>query len=108
MVLYNKDQFPAHYRNGVFIAFHGSWDRAPYPQGGYNVILQPLDGDHASSECEIFADGFAGAVKSPDQAEHRPSGLAWDQMVHSMFRTMCEDGFIELCIAEVRSSIPRM
>jgi mono/diheme cytochrome c family protein len=76
MVLYNKDQFPAHYRNGVFIAFHGSWDRAPYPQGGYNVILQPLDGDHASSECEIFADGFAGAVKSPDQAEHRPSGLA--------------------------------
>jgi glucose/arabinose dehydrogenase/mono/diheme cytochrome c family protein len=76
MVLYNKDQFPAHYRNGVFIAFHGSWDRAPYPQGGYNVIFQPLDGDHASGNCEVFADGFAGAVKSPDQAEHRPSGLA--------------------------------
>lgn len=76
MVLYDKEQFPAHYRNGVFIAFHGSWDRAPYPQGGYNVIFQPLDGDRASGECEIFSDGFAGAVKSPDQAEHRPSGLA--------------------------------
>jgi len=29
MVLYDKDQFPAHYRNGVFIAFHGSWKPGP-------------------------------------------------------------------------------
>ena len=76
MVGYDKEQFPEHYRSGVFIAFHGSWDRAPYAQGGYNVVFQPLDGDRASGECEIFADGFAGAVKSPAQAEHRPSGLA--------------------------------
>jgi glucose/arabinose dehydrogenase/mono/diheme cytochrome c family protein len=76
MALYDKQQFPAHYRHGVFIAFHGSWDRAPYPQGGYNVVFQALAGDHASGRCEIFADGFAGAVKSPGQAEHRPSGLA--------------------------------
>jgi len=76
MVLYDKKQFPARYRNGVFIAFHGSWNRAPYPQGGYNVIFQQLDGDRASGQCEIFADGFAGAVKSPAKAEHRPSGLA--------------------------------
>jgi glucose/arabinose dehydrogenase len=40
MVPYDKDQFPPHYRNGVFIAFHGSWNRAPYPQGGYNVVFQ--------------------------------------------------------------------
>ena len=76
MALYDKQQFPAHYRNGVFIAFHGSWDRAPYPQGGYNVVFQALAGDHASGQCEIFADGFAGAVKSPGQAAHRPSGVA--------------------------------
>jgi len=76
MVYYNKEQFPAHYRGGVFIAFHGSWDRAPYPQGGYNVVYQPLAGDHASGGCEIFADGFAGPVESPDKAEHRPSGVA--------------------------------
>ena len=68
MALYDKQQFPAHYRHGVFIAFHGSWDRAPYPQGGYNVVFQALAGDHASGQCEIFADGFAGAVKSPGQA----------------------------------------
>jgi glucose/arabinose dehydrogenase/mono/diheme cytochrome c family protein len=76
MVRYDQKQFPARYREGVFIAFHGSWDRAPYPQGGYNVVFQPLAGDHAAGQCEIFADGFAGAVKSPAKAEHRPSGLA--------------------------------
>lgn len=76
MVRYDKEQFPAHYRNGVFIAFHGSWDRAPYAQGGYNVIFQPLDEDRPSGECELFADGFAGSVASPAGAKHRPSGLA--------------------------------
>jgi glucose/arabinose dehydrogenase/mono/diheme cytochrome c family protein len=76
MALYDKEQFPVHYRHGVFIAFHGSWDRAPYPQGGYNLVFQALEGDHASGKCEVFADGFAGAEKSPGQAEHRPSGVA--------------------------------
>lgn len=75
MVRYDQQQFPEHYRDGVFIAFHGSWDRAPYAQGGYNVVFQPLNGDRAAGECEIFADGFAGAVESPAQAKYRPSGL---------------------------------
>src|ERR1700676_4168506 len=76
MVRYDQKQFPARYRDGVFIAFHGSWNRAPYAQGGYNVVFQPLVGDHASGQCEIFADGFEGAVKSPAKAAHRPTGLA--------------------------------
>jgi glucose/arabinose dehydrogenase len=76
MVLYDRQQFPARYRNGLFIAFHGSWNRAPYAQGGYNVVFQGLSGDKASGQCEIFADGFAGADKSPGKAAHRPSGIA--------------------------------
>jgi mono/diheme cytochrome c family protein len=76
MVFYDKEQFPAHYRHGVFIAFHGSWNRAPYPQRGYNVVFQKLDGEKASGRCEIFADGFAGAERSPDKAAHRPTGVA--------------------------------
>ena len=76
MALYDRQQFPARYRHGVFIAFHGSWDRAPYPQAGYNIVFQALAGDQASGRCEIFANGFAGAVASPDQAQHRPSGVA--------------------------------
>jgi len=76
LTFYDKQQFPARYRSGVFIAFHGSWNRAPYPQNGYNIVFQPLSGDSATGQCEIFADGFAGAVKSPDKAAHRPSGVA--------------------------------
>jgi mono/diheme cytochrome c family protein len=76
MVRYDKTQFPERYRNGVFVALHGSWDRAPYAQGGYNVVFQPLQGDHASGSCEVFADGFAGPDESPGGAAHRPSGLA--------------------------------
>ena len=76
MTSYDKKAFPSRYREGVFIAFHGSWNRAPYPQGGYNVVFQPMANGHASGNCEIFADGFAGSVKTPDGAEHRPSGLA--------------------------------
>lgn len=76
MAYSGKTEFPERYRNGVFIAFHGSWNRAPFPQGGYNVVFQRLDGGSASGQCEIFADGFAGAVKSPSKAAHRPSGLA--------------------------------
>ena len=34
--------FPERYRNGAFIAFHGSWNRAPEPQGGYRVVFQPM------------------------------------------------------------------
>ncbi len=76
MARYDQQQFPARYHGGVFIAFHGSWNRAPYPQGGYNIVFQALAGDRASGTCEIFADGFAGAVETPDQAAHRPSGVA--------------------------------
>lgn len=76
MVHYDKTEFPERYRNGVFIAFHGSWDRAPYVQGGYNVVFQPLSGAHAAGSCEVFADDFAGAHESPQGAAHRPTGLA--------------------------------
>ena len=77
MVFYDRPQFPKHYRKGVFIAFHGSWDRAPYAQGGYNVVFQPLDGAKAAGSCEIFASGFADANASPATAKHRPTGLAF-------------------------------
>jgi glucose/arabinose dehydrogenase len=76
MLRYDKKQFPARYRNGVFIAFHGSFDRAPFAQGGYNVVFQPLQGERASGACEVCADGFAGPHEDPTRAAHRPSGLA--------------------------------
>ena len=76
LLLYYGDQFPTAYQGGAFIAFHGSWNRAPFPQGGYNVVFQPLADGKASGPFVVFADGFAGATKEPGQAAHRPSGLA--------------------------------
>ena len=76
LLLYAGQQFPAAYRGGAFIAFHGSWNRAPFPQDGYNVVFQPLKNGKPSGRYVIFADGFAGAIRDPGQAAHRPSGLA--------------------------------
>jgi mono/diheme cytochrome c family protein len=76
LAIYNGDKFPEPYRGGAFIAFHGSWNRAPSPQGGYNVVFQPLAEGKPSGKFVVFADGFAGAVKEPGEAVHRPSGLA--------------------------------
>lgn len=76
LVLYEGKQFPAAYKGGAFIAFHGSWNRAPFPQGGYNVTFQPLKDGEAAGDFVVFADGFAGKYKEPGRAAHRPSGLA--------------------------------
>ncbi len=73
---YTGSQFPAHYRGGAFVAFHGSWNRAPLPQDGYRIAFVPFDGTEPSGSYETFADGFAGPNKSPGGALHRPSGLA--------------------------------
>src|ERR1700730_2101367 len=67
---------PAVYREGAFVAFHGSWNRAPAPQEGYNVVFQPMKDGKAAGKFIVFADGFAGAVKEPGRAAFRPSGLA--------------------------------
>jgi glucose/arabinose dehydrogenase/mono/diheme cytochrome c family protein len=71
-----NDKFPGAYADGAFVAFHGSWNRAPAPQGGYNVVFQPMTDGRASQRFIVFADGFAGADKEPGKAAHRPSGLA--------------------------------
>ena len=76
LALYSGSMFPAAYRGGAFIAFHGSWNRAPFPQQGYNVVFQPLADGKPTGPYVVFADGFAGAVEEPGQAAHRPSGLA--------------------------------
>lgn len=76
ILFYEADQFPAKYRNGAFISFHGSWNRAPLPQGGYKVVFLPFEGGRPAAEYEVFADGFAGADVSPRGARHRPTGLA--------------------------------
>ena len=76
LLFYHGGKFPSRYQGGAFIPFHGSWNRAPGPQGGYNVVFVPFAGGKPSGNYEIFADGFAGAIEDPGQAAHRPSGVA--------------------------------
>ena len=77
LLFYGGAQFPAQYRNGVFVSFHGSWNRAPLPEEGYNVMFQPMRGSAATGPATVFADGFAGTpTPSPTSAQHRPVGLA--------------------------------
>lgn len=77
LVFYDAEQFPARYRKGAFIAFHGSWNRAPLPQAGYRVVFVPFSGESAG-QWETFIDGFAGSstLYSPGAARYRPTGLA--------------------------------
>ena len=78
LLFYTGNQFPEKYKNGAFIAFHGSWNRSPEKQAGYFVVFVPFKDGKPSGKWEVFADGFAGTkdIKSPRSAEHRPCGLA--------------------------------
>jgi len=78
LLFYTGNQFPEKYKNGAFIAFHGSWNRSPEKQEGYYVAFVPFKEGRPDGPWEIFADGFAGVetVMSPRQAQHRPCGLA--------------------------------
>jgi len=84
LLFYTGNMFPEKYKNGAFIAFHGSWNRAPEPQAGYFVVFQPFKNGKPYGDWEIFADNFsgspaktaAGAGRGPTHADHRPCGLA--------------------------------
>lgn len=78
-VFYDGTQFPEHYRDGLFIAFHGSRFE-PNASGdlpGYQVAFLPVDGDEVDDDFETFASGFAGPERPlPDMAASRPVGVA--------------------------------
>lgn len=78
ITFHSGKQFPARYKDGAFIAFHGSWNRAPEEQAGYNITFQPFASGQPSGTFEIFASGFPGKtpVINPNDAVARPDGVA--------------------------------
>lgn len=78
LLFYTGDQFPDRYKNGAFIAFHGSTIRAPYPQAGYFIGFVPFKDGMPSGEFEVFADGFAGVdtIVNTSDAAYRPMAVA--------------------------------
>lgn len=75
MMFYTGRQFPADYRGDAFVTTHG----ARFPSGaegaGFNVMRVRFERGRPVSR-EVFADGFAGGATTPEEAAHRPVGLA--------------------------------
>jgi glucose/arabinose dehydrogenase len=61
---YTATQFPAKYREGAFVAFHGSWNRSK--RVGYEVAFVPFKGGKPTGAPEDFMTGFMLAPDSPD------------------------------------------
>lgn len=78
LLFYTGDMFPARYKNGAFLAFHGSWNRTPLPQEGFYVVFIPFENGKPTGKWEVFANGFAGVdvINSLRAVQHRPCGLA--------------------------------
>ncbi|MGH7570517.1 MAG: PQQ-dependent sugar dehydrogenase [Gemmatimonadota bacterium] len=56
MRFYTGEMFPAQYRDQIFIAEHGSWNRSE--KIGYRVMLVRLDESGAAVSYEPFAEGW--------------------------------------------------
>ena len=77
LAFYAGKAFPARYRGGAFIAFHGSWNRAPLPQAGFRVVFVPFANGQPSGAFETFANGFNPEADSSGRSGtlYRPTGL---------------------------------
>jgi glucose/arabinose dehydrogenase len=75
-VLFGADtRFPARYRDGLFVAQRGSWNRAGF--AGYRVAFLPFANGRPSGPMEDFLGGFVAGGGHGDDAVHgRPVGLA--------------------------------
>jgi len=60
LAFYPGDRFGEKYGGGLFVAFHGSWNRAPLPQAGYRVVFAPFADGRATGRYETFATGAGG------------------------------------------------
>jgi glucose/arabinose dehydrogenase len=70
LAFYNATAYPQAY-HGLFVAFHGSWNRSV--PTGYKVIYIPLDASgHIAGHPQDFATGF---LKNTDDASGRPTGV---------------------------------
>ena len=74
LLFYTGSQFPAKYKNGAFIAFHGF---SPEKNKGFLVAFVPFRNGKPSGDWEIFADNFGEDEGQPSKnGVHRPCGLA--------------------------------
>jgi glucose/arabinose dehydrogenase len=65
-------QFPSNYRNSLYIAFHGSWNRTT--PTGYKVIRVPLQNGQVAGPVEDFITGW---LDSNNAVSGRPVGITF-------------------------------
>jgi glucose/arabinose dehydrogenase len=71
-LFYTGDQFPEKYRNGAFVALHGSWNRAR--RTGYKIVFVPFrDGKPQSGPRDFLTGWMLGEDKQ--EVWGRPVGL---------------------------------
>jgi len=88
MRFYTGSMFPGEYKNQIFIAEHGSWNRST--PIGYRVTLVRLNGNNAVSY-EVFAEGWLqgnSAWGRPVDVLVMPDGalLVSDDMANAIYR----------------------
>ena len=75
ITFYTGNQFPQRYRNGGFVALHGSWNRSV--AAGYKVVFFPMTNGRPGP-IEDFLGGFlssTGANGTPIETWGRPVGV---------------------------------
>lgn len=93
MRFYTGSMFPAEFRNQIFIAEHGSWNRSK--PIGYRIMLVRLEGNQPFSY-EVFAEGWlqeSGAWGRPVDLQVLADGslLVSDDMAGAIYRITYED-----------------
>ena len=80
IAFYDATQFPARYRGGAFVAFHGgSGPDVAQGHNGYDIAFVPFDSAGKAGAPVTFASGFAGPAPSDrnvSKAAYRPVGVA--------------------------------
>jgi glucose/arabinose dehydrogenase len=75
IAFYTGNRFPAKYRNGAFVALHGSWNRSV--AAGYKVVFFPLT-NGKPGPLEDFLTGFLiadGSDSTTIERWGRPVGV---------------------------------
>ncbi|MEP6590214.1 MAG: PQQ-dependent sugar dehydrogenase [Gemmatimonadota bacterium] len=70
LTFYTGTAFGPTFGSGAFLAFHGSWNRAPLPQAGYRVVFMPFSNGTPTGEYRTVVTGSTG------ETSVRPSGVA--------------------------------
>ncbi len=72
LMFYTADAFPEKYRNGAFIAQHGSWNRDIL--SGYKMVYVPFENGVPAGKPEDFLTGFI-IDPNEDEVRGRPVGV---------------------------------